>query len=177
MVEWKKSLTQVALLVSFVTKVFSLMTSWSRQTGAAVISLGYANFIIIPCADIFGRRIVSIVCALICLGANIWQASAQSYNSFLGARVFAGLGAAANESIMTVVVADIFFLHQRGKYVGLYLYVTSSPPLQTGSCSLNEIAVAISWAYSLVLSFPDQLQRKYPGDGSFGHAQLRRVSI
>jgi hypothetical protein len=78
---------------------------------------------------------------------------------------------------MTVVVADIFFLHQRGKYVGLYLYITSSLPLQTGSCSLNEIAVATSWAYSLVLSFLDQSQRKYPGDGSFGHAQLRRVSI
>jgi hypothetical protein len=39
----------------------------------------------------------------------------------MGARVLAGLGAAANESIMTMVVADIFFLHERGAFVGLYL--------------------------------------------------------
>lgn len=43
----------------------------------------------------------------------------------MGARVLAGTGAAANESIMNVVVADIFFLHERGKFVGSYLYVES----------------------------------------------------
>ena len=72
-----------------------------------MLALGYANFVIIPCSDVFGRRIVLLVCAAISLGSYIWQALATSYNSFLGARVLNGIGAASNESIMTVVIADI----------------------------------------------------------------------
>jgi MFS family permease len=87
----------------------------------AAITLGYANFIIIPCNEIFGRRNTLLVCALINIGASIWQSTATSYGSFLGARVLSGIGAAANESIMNVVVADMYFLHERARYVGIYL--------------------------------------------------------
>jgi MFS family permease len=60
------------------------------------------------------------------MAALIWSATANSYGSFLGARILTGTGASANESIMNVVVADMYFLHERGKYVGSYLYVTTS---------------------------------------------------
>ncbi|TKA55492.1 hypothetical protein B0A49_11454 [Cryomyces minteri] len=103
--EWGKSLSQIALL-----------------TGVCVLTLGYANFVIVPCSDVFGRRPTTIVCALLGVAANVWQASAHSYNSFLGARAFAGIGAAANESMMPIVMADIYFLHQRGKFVGIYFW-------------------------------------------------------
>jgi MFS family permease len=100
-----------------------------------VILLGYFNFIIIPCSEIFGRRITLLVCALVNLAASIWQAAAGSYGSFLGARVLAGTGAAANESIMNVVVADMFFLHERGRFVGSYLYVIlAMDPMLSNIC-------------------------------------------
>jgi MFS family permease len=89
--------------------------------GAAAIALGYANFIIVPFSNIFGRRPTILICGLICVLANIWQALVTSYPSFIGARVISGLGAAANESIMPMVVADVMFLHQRGLWMGLYL--------------------------------------------------------
>jgi MFS family permease len=85
------------------------------------MALGYANIIIVPLSNIFGRRPTIIICGLICVGANIWQAVVTSYPSFLGARVISGIGAAANESIMPMVVADVMFLHQRGLWMGLYL--------------------------------------------------------
>ncbi|KAK4072884.1 uncharacterized protein Triagg1_5561 [Trichoderma aggressivum f. europaeum] len=105
MQQWQKSLTDVALL-----------------TGVTVILLGYCNFIIIPSCEIFGRRVTLLVCAILNIGACIWQATATSYGSFLGARILAGTGASANESIMNVVVTDIYFLHERGKYVGSYFW-------------------------------------------------------
>lgn len=92
------------------------------QTGVTVILLGYCNFIIIPCTEIFGRRVTLIVCALINLASTIWCAEAKSYGSFLAARCLMGTGAAANESIMGVVVADIYFLHERGSYIGAYFW-------------------------------------------------------
>lgn len=89
--------------------------------GAAAITLGYANFIIVPAANVIGRRPVVLVCGIVCILANVWQGLVTSYPSFLGARVISGLGAAANESIMPMVVADLLFLHQRGSSMALYL--------------------------------------------------------
>jgi len=104
--EFQKTLPQVNLLF-----------------GVAAITLGYANFVIVPAANVFGRRPVVMICGLICVLANVWQALVTSFPSFLGARVISGLGAAANESIMPMVVADVLFLHQRGRSMALYLYV------------------------------------------------------
>lgn len=86
-----------------------------------VLALGYTNLLIIPCANVFGRRTTLLVCAFIVFGSNIWQATATSYRSFFGARVLNGIGVAANESVMTMVITDMFFLHERGTFVGLYL--------------------------------------------------------
>ena len=93
----------------------------TSKTGVTVMLLGYCNFIIVPCCEIFGRRVTLIACALLNLASCIWMATANSYASFLGARVLAGTGASANESVMNIVVTDMFFLHERGRYVGLYL--------------------------------------------------------
>lgn len=91
------------------------------QTGACVLALGYANFLIIPCTNVFGRRPVALACALIVIGSNIWQALATSYSSFIGARVLIGIGAATSESLMPVTIADTLFLHGRGTWMGVYL--------------------------------------------------------
>ncbi|EHY53527.1 hypothetical protein HRR83_003732 [Exophiala dermatitidis] len=129
MAEWNKSLTQVNLL-----------------TGVTVLCLGYANFVIIPCSDIFGRRPTLLVCALISLASCIWQALAKSYHSFLGARVLAGLGPAANESIMATVVADLYFLHQRGRYVGVYFWCYFVG-LMIGPIISGNVAAHVSWRW------------------------------
>lgn len=52
----------------------------------------------------------------------MWQALVTSFPSFLGARVVSGLGAAANESIMPMVICDLLFVHQRGRSMALYFW-------------------------------------------------------
>ncbi|KAI1335783.1 putative MFS transporter [Xylariaceae sp. FL0016] len=114
--------------------------------GAAAITLGYANFLIVPAANIFGRRPVILVCGLICILANIWQGLVTSYPSFIGARVISGLGAAANESIMPMVVADLLFLHQRGSSMALYFWAYFLG-LFIGPVISGAIATQISWRW------------------------------
>lgn len=108
--------------------------------------LGWANFIIVPLANVFGRRPVIIVCCLICVLANIWQALVTSYSSFLGARVISGLGAAANESIMPMVVADLLFVHQRGRSMALYFWAYFLG-IFIGPIIAGSIAAQISWRW------------------------------
>jgi len=62
-----------------------------------------------------------LVCCAITLASDVWQACAKSYGSFLAARIFNGIGTGANESIMMTVVTDLYFLHQRGGFGGIYL--------------------------------------------------------
>lgn len=99
-----------------------------------------------PLANVFGRRPVIIVCCLVCFLANIWQALVTSFPSFLGARVISGLGAAANESIMPMVIADLLFVHQRGRSMALYFWAyflgIFIGPIISGS-----IAAQVSWRW------------------------------
>ncbi|KAK9418415.1 putative Major facilitator superfamily domain-containing protein [Seiridium unicorne] len=114
--------------------------------GAAAITLGYANFLIVPAANVFGRRPVLLICGLICILANIWQALVTSYPSFIGARIISGLGAAANESLMPMVVADVLFLHQRGKSMAFYFWAYFMG-LFIGPIISGAIASRINWRW------------------------------
>lgn len=129
MMEFSKTLPQVNLLF-----------------GVAAITLGYANFIIVPAANVFGRRPIIIICGLVCVLANIWQALVTSFPSFLAARVISGLGAAANESIMPMVVADLFFVHQRGRSMTLYFW-SYFLGIFIGPVIAGSIAARVNWRW------------------------------
>lgn len=77
----------------------------------------------VPISSSFGRRPVFLVSQLINFGTSIWRAKATSYSSFMGACVVNGIGAGPAETIMPAVIADIFFLHDRGKWNTLYWVV------------------------------------------------------
>lgn len=79
----------------------------------------------VPISTSFGRRPVFLLSQLINFGANIWRAKANSYGSFMGACIVNGIGAGPAETIMPQVIADVFFLHDRGKWNTLYWYVRS----------------------------------------------------
>ncbi|KAL1981003.1 hypothetical protein VTN96DRAFT_3227 [Rasamsonia emersonii] len=96
-------------------------TQLSLLTGACVLALGYANFIIVPFSNIFGRRLASLSLGILVILTELWEALATSHKSFLAARVVNGLTTATAESLMVQVIADIFFLHERGLWTGIYL--------------------------------------------------------
>jgi hypothetical protein len=58
---------------------------------------------------------------VITCASTTWEALAKSHGSLLGARVINGIGTATSESIMVQVIADMFFLHERGLWMGVYL--------------------------------------------------------
>jgi nitrate/nitrite transporter NarK len=50
----------------------------SLLTGITVITLGFANFAIVPLSNIFGRRAVSLVFAVLIMLTCIWLAGCAS---------------------------------------------------------------------------------------------------
>lgn len=130
----------------FIQEFHKTLPQVNMLFGAAAMALGYANFIIVPFSNIFGRRPAILICGLICILANIWQARVTSYPSFIAARVIGGLGAAANESIMPMVVSDVMFLHQRGLWMGLYFWAYFIG-VNIGPIISGNIAAHVSWRW------------------------------
>jgi len=89
-------------------------------TGVCILVLGFSNFIWVPISTAYGRRPVYIASQIICFASAIWRARATTYNSFMGASVLNGIGAGPAETIQPTVIADIFFLHSRGRWNTLY---------------------------------------------------------
>lgn len=96
------------------------LTDVVQFTGVAILVLGFSNFIWVPIQTCFGRRPVLILSTIICFGSSIWRAKANTYNSFMGACILNGIGAGPAETAQPTIIADVIFLHDRGKYQTLY---------------------------------------------------------
>ena len=116
----------IAPMFPLLGKEFHLNNSQlAMLTGITVITLGFANFIIVPLSNIFGRRSTSLVFSVLITLTCVWQALATSHKSLLAARAVNGLVCATSESIPVQMIADVFFLHERGLWMGVYLWVIS----------------------------------------------------
>lgn len=140
----------------------------SLLTGLNVITLGFANIFIVPLSNIFGRRPVSIFFGVLVVLTNIWQALATSHESLLAARACNGIAAATSETIMVQVIADMFFLHERGFWMGTYFTMYFSGaflgPIIAGNAGGNygwrsffwiSVAMAAFVTLLLVFGFPE----------------------
>lgn len=157
-----------------------------RFTGVCILVLGFSNFIWVPISSSFGRRPVYLLSQLINFGTSIWRARAQTYGSFMGACVVNGIGAGPAETIMPEVIADIFFLHDRGKWNTLYWVVYMGSlmvgPIVSGSMTekysfrsfwwLNTALLATSFLM-VVFMFPEtRFNRRVAQDGNTSGSSL-----
>ncbi|KAK3704869.1 hypothetical protein LTR37_013560 [Vermiconidia calcicola] len=149
-----------------------------RFTGVAILVLGFSNFIWVPLSTSFGRRPVYLASQLVCVASAIWRARAKTYGSFMGACVLNGIGAGPAETIQLAVIADIFFLHDRGFWNTFYWvwYMGSLmvAPIIAGSMSLRVGWRSFWWLYTaleigsfvmVVFMFPEtKWHRAHPGE-------------
>lgn len=87
-----------------------------------ILFLGIGNLFWVPLSLKVGKRPVLTLCSGIFFVATIWSAVAKSYGSLLGARILQGFGASASEALGPSVVADLYFLHERGLRIGSYTF-------------------------------------------------------
>ncbi|CAK3758407.1 MFS general substrate transporter [Lecanosticta acicola] len=120
------------------------LASVVKFTGVCILVLGFSNFVWVPLSTSFGRRPVYIFSQIICLASSIWRARAQTYGSFMGACVLNGIGAGPAESIQPAVIADIFFLHDRGFWNTLY-WVAYMGSLMVGGIISGTMSLHLGW--------------------------------
>ncbi|TGJ85875.1 hypothetical protein E0Z10_g2863 [Xylaria hypoxylon] len=94
--------------------------NWSQFYKVYIAVVGLGNFLWVPLANKFGRRPVYIISYAIYLAAAVWLIFEKRFTGFLVGRILLGFGSGAAETLAPITIADVFFLHERGKIMALY---------------------------------------------------------
>jgi MFS family permease len=104
------------------------------------------NFLWVPTALYIGKRPTFLLAASLFFAAIIWSAKAQTYRSLVAARVISGIAAACSEGLASAINADLFFLHERGLWMGIYiLFLNLGPTL--GSLISGFVVQSLGWRW------------------------------
>jgi MFS family permease len=82
--------------------------------------LGSGMFVWNPLLTKFGKRPVYLVSFSFFFLATVWSALATSYGSQMASRVFIGFMGGAAECLAPLTITDLFFVHERGTYLGVF---------------------------------------------------------
>lgn len=98
----------IAAFASGVSKAALLFSTTS-------VAAGVSNILWVPLAVKYGRRVVYTFSFLAFGLCCIWSARATSYGSLLASRIIASWFSGGAECIAPMTIADLFFLHERGR--------------------------------------------------------------
>lgn|ERR1700734_3492866 len=70
----------------------------------------------------FGRRPIFVIASFGFFGTGIWCATATSFNSLVAARVLVIFFGSCSEGLAAAIVADLFFLHERARWMAVYIF-------------------------------------------------------
>ncbi|RFU81448.1 mfs transporter [Trichoderma arundinaceum] len=107
------ALTDGTFLTSAIPKVAYFFTTTS-------LLQGMGNILWVPAANKWGRRPVYILSYIIYFATAVWLIFEKSYAGFLAGRILMGFGSGAAETLAPITIADIFFLHERGRVMSAY---------------------------------------------------------
>ncbi|RGP80750.1 major facilitator superfamily transporter [Fusarium longipes] len=94
-----------------------------QGTGVMFLFFGWACLIWQPIALTYGRRGVYLVTMLLTIPIMTWTAYSSSSGVWFAHRILIGTVVSPIESLCEVTVFDLFFAHNRGTYMGLYVAI------------------------------------------------------
>lgn len=99
----------------------------SMNTGAGVLFLfiGWSCIFFAPASSLYGRRITYIICMIAGMLGSVWFALSNKTADTIWSQAFVGMAEACAEAQVQQSLADIFFQHQLGSVLTIYILATS----------------------------------------------------
>jgi MFS family permease len=69
-----------------------------------------------------GRRPVFLITTVLSLCAGVWLGKFHGTGQWFGAQILNGLGTSAYQAVIQLSVFDMFFSHERGRMLSVYLF-------------------------------------------------------
>jgi MFS family permease len=126
---------------------FTQVTLLSGYQLATVASVG---IFVSALSRKFGKRPAFLVSLSLLLAGSIWCGESTSYNSMLGGRIIQGLGTATFESITFAIIGDLYFVHQRGSRMAIYV-ISQAGLVLMPSMIAGQVAEDLNWRWTFRL--------------------------
>jgi MFS family permease len=99
----------------------------SFNTGAGILfaGIGYWTLLSSPAVYLYGRRILYLVGMTFGFIGGIWFARGQSTSDAIWNQLFVGASESVAEATVQLSLMDLWFQHQRGSVLGVYVLATS----------------------------------------------------
>lgn len=124
------SATHGAILSSMTV---ALAENWGKSIGQIselssymLLIIGASTYIVSPICRTFGKRGLILFGLMVLVASDAWAANASTYNTFMGARCLSGVGQAVFEGSSGSIIADLFFVHERGKRVAFFVFTIAT---------------------------------------------------
>ncbi|KAJ5585110.1 uncharacterized protein N7459_004910 [Penicillium hispanicum] len=114
---------QYSVLANITTDTGISTADLVQGTGVMFLFFGWACLIWQPIALTYGRRGVYLITMLLTVPMMVWTAYSTSAGEWFGHRALIGIIVSPIESLCEVTVFDLFFAHNRGTYMGLYVFI------------------------------------------------------
>ena len=120
-------------------------------TGYHLLGVGVAGFFFVASARVYGKRHLYLLGTVLIIVSSAWGgASGTNYKSLLWARIIQGVGLAPFEALVNASVADLYFVHERGKRMALSNLALFGGAFFT-PVLVGKITHTIGWPWSFYL--------------------------
>ncbi|KAH7132309.1 serine/threonine kinase 16 [Dendryphion nanum] len=96
------------------------LTDLNQGTGYMFLFLGWGCLIWQPLALQYGKRPIYLLSILATMATQIWAPHTRTNGQWIANKIVQGFVGAPIESLCEISVTDIYFTHERGRYIGLY---------------------------------------------------------
>lgn len=119
----------------------------SRGTAVSFLLFGWINLFIQPVSLSYGHRFFVLMMTLGCgVGAVMWSPYVSSTGTYYGARILQGILGAPFESLIELLVAEVFFEHERAFWMSSYGFALVGGSF-FGTVAAAWIAQNMSWQW------------------------------
>ncbi|KAM0550252.1 hypothetical protein ACHAPJ_009102 [Fusarium lateritium] len=103
------------------------ISSEIENIGAGVLfaGIGYTTFLLSPLPSLYGRRSTYLICILSSIAGSIWFANTKRSTDAIWSQLFVGASESCAEAAAQLSLSELFYSHQRGSVMGLYILATS----------------------------------------------------
>ncbi|KAK4869658.1 hypothetical protein LT330_006040 [Penicillium expansum] len=91
-----------------------------------LVCAGFGPLVVVPFANAYGRRPVYLIGNLLAAIASITAGYCDTWAGIMITRAFNGFGSGAVISMGAATICDLYFVHQRGVYIGIYTLALTS---------------------------------------------------
>lgn len=140
-------------LVQMAIELHRPVSDMTKLTGYLLLASGSFGVFVSALAHKYGKRPLYVIGSILSLIGCVIGMIAQNYNTLVATRIIQGLGLPSYEALIFSSITDLYFVHERGVFVGCVLFLQSGI---TNAVSIlaGLIMEHLGWRYNYYILFP-----------------------